>query len=107
MSDLLNKKIVKDLRNEISNKLFTSTDEIKKFINDFVCQRVTEEDFGEMSKVKPTITERVGKGKKFIEMEFKWCDPNKDKPDYKRINEPHYGRHLLDPRFSIRIVEKK
>lgn len=94
MSDLLNKKIVRELREEISSRMFNSIEEIKIFLNQFVCQRVTEQDFGEMAKVKPTITERVARGGKFIQITVGWDNPNPTD----RVN---------DPWFSVRVVKKQ
>ncbi len=109
MGDLLNKKIIRGMREQISNKLFASIEEIKEFITQFLNQRVTEEDFGEMASVKPTLTERFGRGKKFIEITVQWLDPNKDKPEYQDPKDPlkSIARHANDPWFSVKVVEKQ
>ncbi len=107
MSDLLNKKIIRDLREEISNKMFSSLEEIKEFIAQFVSQRVTETDFGEMAKVNPTITEREGRGKKFVEIIVQWLDPNKDKPENQDPDNSWKTSHINDPWFSVRVVTKQ
>jgi len=106
MSDLLTKKIIRGLREEISSRMFTSVEEVKEFITRFVKQRVTEQDFGEMARVEPTLTEKVGRGKKFVEIKIQWLDPNKDKPEYKDVGS-YQRRHISDPWFSVRVVEKQ
>lgn len=107
MSELMNKKIIRELREAISVKLFTSIDEIKGYIYDFVVPRVTEEDFGEMALVKPTLKVRVGKGKKFIEIRVQWLDPNKDKIEKTPETPSWMTSHLNDPWFAIRVIEKQ
>ena len=107
MSDLLNKKIIKDLREEITNKMFSSLEEIKEFIAQFVSQRVTESDFGEMAKINPTITEREGRGKKFVEITVRWLDPNKDKTENQDPDNSWKTSHINDPWFSVRVVTKQ
>lgn len=107
MSDLLNKKIVRELREIISSRMFASIEEVKIFLSQFVGERVTEADFGEMARVQPTITERVGRGKKFIEVTVQWLDPNKDKPENKAPGDSFYMTHINDPWFSVRVIEKQ
>jgi len=106
MSDLLTKKVIRGLREELSSKMFTSVEEVKRFIVAFIDQHVLEDDFGEMASVKPTVTERIGRGKKFIEIHIQWLDPNKDQPGYKNVG-PSAWKHINDPWFSVRVVEKQ
>jgi len=93
MSDLLKKKIINSLREEITSKTFNTPAEIKDYVLKYCSSRVTHEDFGEMADVQPRAEFRVGKGKKFYEYTFQWQNP-------KKPNES------LDPWFSVRITKK-
>ncbi len=92
MSDLLNRKIIRGLREEITTQTFGDMNSIKDYVLDYVEPKVTQEDFGDMANVSPEVTFRVGRGKKFYEYTFQWQNP-----EDKSIN---------DPWFSIRMTKR-
>src|SRR3990167_7206227 len=53
MSDLLNKKIIRSLREEITCRTFETLRDIKEYIVNYCSSRVTPNDFGEMANVSP------------------------------------------------------
>ena len=103
MSDLLRKKVTNKLRKLITTKQFKSIAEIKKFVLDHIKSTVTQEDFWEMALVKVNIKERKMRWWK-IEITFQWFDPHKDDPMYEDYN--NTLKHINDPRFAIKIIEK-
>lgn len=106
LSQLLKKKVINQLREDISLAMFSSLEEVKTFIVDFLKRHVTAEDFGEMAAVVPTLTERIGRGGKFTEIKVQWLDPNQDTEATIRVMPNFSFRHINDPWFAVRVIEK-
>lgn len=92
MSDLLNRKIIRALREDITAKTFDNMISIKEYVLNYMSPRVTEEDFGDMAKVSPAVSFRAGRGNKFYEYTFQWLNPA--------------DKSINDPWFSIRITKR-
>ncbi len=92
MSDLLNRKVIRSLRNDITSRTFEDMASIKGYVLNYVSPIITTEDFGDMATVRPDASFRVGKGNRFYEYTFQWSNPD--------------GNSINDPWFSIRITKR-
>lgn len=103
-SDVLKRRVINPLRRELVEKTFPSVLDVKTYILERLRELVTEDGFGPMAAVTPTVEIREGRGGKFTELTFQWLDPAKDDPGYRRFNDSM--KHLSDPWFAVRITKR-